>query len=271
MGLSVAERIAQVAVHIARHDSHGYSQPHRSGDGTTESVTLSDGSKVVIHGGDYDCSEMVRVCVNCALGGDYRGPIEYMWTGNEDEELRAQGFVRIPYDYHVVRRGDVLLVSGHTGIALGDGMQADAHGDEYGGISGPSRGDQTGTEVEVRALRSTWAAIYRYAGEEPWLAPEPEPEKEQEQEERDMQCIISIKGLNTSVWFDGGCINDLTTPSDIAVLDKLASACTGKPLPRVELAQEEFAYLCQSIRGGYPKHLRKLVEKYAPRSPEGAA
>ena len=70
MGLSVAERIAQVAVHIARHDSHGYSQPHRSGDGTTEAITMSDGSQATIHGGDYDCSEMVRVCVNCALGGD---------------------------------------------------------------------------------------------------------------------------------------------------------------------------------------------------------
>ena len=268
MGLTVAERIAQVAVHIARHDSHGYSQPHRSGDGTTETIALSDGSQVTVHGGDYDCSEMVRVCVNCALGGDYRGPIEYMWTGSQDGELRAQGFVRIPYDYHVVRRGDVLLVSGHTGVALGDGLQADAHGDEYGGISGPNRGDQTGREVEVRSLRSTWTAIYRYAGEEPWLAPEPEPEQRRR---RPMECLITIKGANTVVWYDGCAINDLTHTEDIAVVRKLYKATVGQDMPDVELTEDEFARLCQSIRGGYPKHLRKLVEKYAPRSPEGAA
>lgn len=161
--LTIPERIAQVAEHIASHDSHGYSQNNRAGDGTTESVTLSDGSKVVIHGGDYDCSEMVRVCVNCALSNNYRAPIAYLWTGNEHAELTAQGFVRMAYDPTAVRRGDILWVKGHTGVALGNGKQADAHGDESGGITGPRRGDQTGHEVEVRELRS-WTYIYRRAG-----------------------------------------------------------------------------------------------------------
>lgn len=161
MALSVPERIAQVAEHIAVHNSHGYSQNNRAGDGTTESVTLSDGSKVVVHGGDYDCSEMVRVCVNCALSGNYRSPIVFMYTGNENEQLKAQGFTRMSYSASKVQRGDALLVSGHTGVALGNGKQADAHGDEYGGITGPNRGDQTGHEVEVRSLRS-WTYIYRY-------------------------------------------------------------------------------------------------------------
>lgn len=160
MALSVPERIAQVAEHIATHNSHGYSQPHRSGDGTTESVTLSDGSKVTIHGGDYDCSELVRICVNCALTGKYSSPIGHLWTGSEDEKLRAQGFTRLPFE-GTARRGDVLWVRGHTGVALGSGLQADAHGDERGGITGPNRGDQTGREVEVRGLRP-WTYIYRY-------------------------------------------------------------------------------------------------------------
>lgn len=268
MGLTVAERIAQVAEHIARHDAHGYSQPSRAGDGTTESVTLSDGSKVTIHGGDYDCSEMVRVCVNCALTGSYARPIDYMWTGNEDEELLDHGFVRMPFDHDSVRRGDALLVTGHTGVALGGGMQADAHGDEYGGISGPNRGDQTTHEVEVRGLRSTWQVAYRYKGEEPWLAPEPEPEPERR---RPMDCLITIKGANTVVWYDGSAINDLTAPDDIAVIRKVYKASVGQDMPEVELSQEEFARLCQSVKGGYPKHLKKLVDKYPTRSPEGAA
>lgn len=164
MALSVPERIAQTAEHIARHDVHGYSQNNRAGDGTTETITLSDGSKVTLHGGDYDCSEMARVCVNCALTGNGSKPIGYMWTGDEDEKLKAQGFTRMSFSASKVRRGDVLWVKGHTGVALGNGKQADAHGDEYGGITGPNRGDQTTHEVEVRDLRTSWTYIYRYAG-----------------------------------------------------------------------------------------------------------
>lgn len=163
MALSVPERIAQAAEHFARHDAHGYSQPNR-GKGSMESVTLSDGSKVKVTNRDVDCSEMVRQCVNCALTGQSATPIAYMWTGDEDEKLKAQGFRRMAYDRSKVRRGDVLWVKGHTGVALGGGRQADAHGDEYGGITGPTKGDQTGHEVEVRALRDVWTYIYRYAG-----------------------------------------------------------------------------------------------------------
>ena len=164
MSLSVSERIAQIAEHFAKHDAHGYSQPNR-GTGRAETITLNDGSKVSVTSSDVDCSEMVRQCVNGGLG---KKAIAYMWTGNEDEQLRAQGFIRIVYSASKVQRGDVLWVSGHTGIALGGGLQADAHGDEYGGITGPNRGDQTGHEVEVRSLRS-WTYIYRYAkdGAEP--------------------------------------------------------------------------------------------------------
>jgi hypothetical protein len=168
MALSVPERIAQVAEHFAKHSSHGYSQPNR-GTGSAEYVKLSDGSQVTVTSSDVDCSEMVRQCVNAALSGRYREPIAYLWTGDEDEKLRAQGFTRMAFSASKVRRGDVLLVGvgtpgAHTGIALGGGKQADAHGDEYGGITGPNRGDQTGHEVEVRDLRTSWTYIYRYTG-----------------------------------------------------------------------------------------------------------
>lgn len=161
VALSIPERIAQTAEHIAKHNVHGYSQNNRSGDGTVETITYSNGSNATIHGGDIDCSEMDRVCANCAISGDYRMPIEYMWSGSADEELTRVGFTRMAYSASKVRRGDLLWVSGHMGVALGNGLQADAHGDEYGGITGPNKGDQTGHEVEVRSLRS-WTYIYRY-------------------------------------------------------------------------------------------------------------
>lgn len=160
MALSVPERIAQVAEQIAADPQFGYSQPNRAGSGS-KTISFSDGTTYRIKGGDLDCSEMVRRCVNAALG---REAISYMWTGDEDEKLRAQGFARIAYSASKVRRGDVLWVSGHTGVALGGGMQADAHGDENGGITGPTAGDNTGREVEVRSLRTTWTAIYRHQG-----------------------------------------------------------------------------------------------------------
>lgn len=161
MALSVPERIAQIATHFANHTKHGYSQPNR-GTGDVETFALSDGTKVTITDSDIDCSEMVRQCVNGAISGRYASPIVYMWTGNEHEQLTKLGFVKHAFSTSSVRRGDVLLMSGHTGVALGAGKQADAHGDEYGGISGPHRGDQTGHEVEVRDLRTSWKSIYRY-------------------------------------------------------------------------------------------------------------
>lgn len=85
---------------------------------------------------------------------------------------------------------------------------------------------------------------------------------------RTMDCIISIKGDSTLLWFDGENVNDLTDVPDVAVLDKVAQAATGEKLPRVTLDPEEFARLCQSIKGGFPKHLKKLVDKYPTRSPE---
>ena len=159
--LAIRERIAQIAEHIAEHDSHGYSQNNREGDGTTETVTLSDGSKVTIHGGDYDCSEMARVCSNGALTGSYKGPIEFMWTGNQNEEMLAAGFVRV--NLSDIVRGDVLWRSGHTAIYIGNGLISEAHhGDYPGGLSG-RQGDQDGTEVRIATYyESAWTRAYHY-------------------------------------------------------------------------------------------------------------
>ena len=158
----VPECTAQLAEHMAEHDTHGYSQPNRNGDGTLETVTLEPVKgifyKVKVHGGDYDCSSMVAQIL-VALGVLKSGT--HVDTRNEDEVLRRAGFTRMAYDPSRVRRGDILWVKGHTGIALGNGKQADAHGDEVGGLTGPRKGDQTGHEVEIRSLRS-WTYIYRY-------------------------------------------------------------------------------------------------------------
>lgn len=158
--LTVGERSAQCAEYIANTNTHGYSQPNRMGWGS-ETVKFSDSTTFTIHRGDYDCSEMARVCANAGLGYNAIG---YMWSGDADTKLKGAGFKRMAFSTSAVRRGDILWTKGHMGIALGGGKQADAHGDEVGGITGPRQGDQTGHEIEVRSLRTTWTYIYRYAG-----------------------------------------------------------------------------------------------------------
>lgn len=83
-----------------------------------------------------------------------------------------------------------------------------------------------------------------------------------------MECILGIKGQNTLVWYDGTNINDLSTVPDLTAVQKVAKATLGEELPRVDLTEEEFARFCQALKGGYPKHLKKIVDKYPTRSPE---
>lgn len=154
--ISFSEAIAQCAEHIAEHDAHGYSQPNRKGH-DVEHLTFSDGTPYDIHWGDYDCSEMARMCAEAA---GLVSPDAWMWTGNEYDILTSAGFDVVPLDS--MQRGDILWKPGHTGICLGDGMMADAHGDEYGGIDGPTEGDQTGAEIEIRPVWScSWQTCFR--------------------------------------------------------------------------------------------------------------
>lgn len=159
--LSKTQAAAEVMLHLCEHAAHGYSQPARKGDGTTESVRLSDGSTVQVHGGDYDCSEAVRQCWE-AVGVLPSG--SYMWTGNEDELLTANGFVRLPFVKSTLQVGDVLWKEGHTEMIVRPGMQGGFNGDEKGGIGiGAKVGDQTGYESYVKPIRDYWTRVYRYS------------------------------------------------------------------------------------------------------------
>lgn len=124
-------------------------------------------ARVKVHGGDYDCSEAVRMCYAAAgvLHWDYWK--SYMWTGNEPETLLSRDFVKVPVSAASnMRRGDVLLKTGHTEMYLGSGIQAGARGDERGGIGhGARKGDQTGYELAKSSYRQgQWEQAFRYTG-----------------------------------------------------------------------------------------------------------
>ena len=217
--------------------------------------------------GDADCSSLIkRILAACWLL-DYD---TYMWTGNERQILAAHGFER--RNLYKPERGDVLWRDGHTEMYLGESTCGGARIDETGGVTGPQSGDQTGWEVASGPYHpARGAECWRYVGDKTvggWESVSLHWYVEIESAEETMDCIISIQGKNTLVWFDGSDVNDLTTPADVTVIDKIAKACYGSTLPRVTLSEEEYARLCQCIRGGFPKHLKALTDKYPPRSPE---
>lgn len=162
--LTAPEAAAEVMRHLCAHDAHGYSQPARLGDGTEEVITLSDGYRAHLPGGDKDCSEAVRVCYAAVSILPYKG---FMWTGNEAEVLAWNGFKEYPYLGTTLQVGDVLWKKGHTEIYMGQGMQGGFRGDENGGLGqGAEQGDQTGHEASIAPLREYWTRVYRYEGGE---------------------------------------------------------------------------------------------------------
>lgn len=117
-------------------------------------------AKVYIHGGDYDCSELVRMCYR-AIGILPYG--SYMWTGNELSLLQSHGFVKL--DKNNPQIGDVLWREGHTEIYLGNNMQGGARIAETGGING-REGDQTGSEITKSVyMPDAWTYLLHYNGD----------------------------------------------------------------------------------------------------------
>lgn len=165
MALTYNARAAEIMLHLVTHAAHGYSQPARAGDGTIETLRLSDGTVTTVHGGDYDCSEAVRMCY-VAAGVLPRGC--YMWTGNEASLLQSHGFASVGLGGLQV--GDVLLRRGHTEMVVSVGgrlMQAGFRISERHTISGV-KGDQTGWESAYSALNpGAWSWAYRYVGGQP--------------------------------------------------------------------------------------------------------
>ena len=116
---------------------------------------------VYIHGGDYDCSEAVRMCYR-AVGVLPYG--SYMWTGNEVELLEEHDFIEVGLFEKLP--GDVLWKPGHTEMYLGDGMQGGARIAENGGTTG-KKGDQTGNEICRSKFDQSywkWQKCLRYVG-----------------------------------------------------------------------------------------------------------
>ena len=170
MELTYEEAAAQVMEHLCSHSAHGYSQPRRQGVGTggsaSETVELSDGTRVGIAAGDRDCSSAAIECY-AALGVDcggayYTGDMRLKMCGTGNFEALPASTWRSP------KRGDLLLNEGrHVAMALGNGKLGEFLRSERHSVDGLG-GDQDGYESVVRALYDDeWDCVLRYRGPEP--------------------------------------------------------------------------------------------------------
>lgn len=157
MSLPLYERFAQVMEHLCKHDGdggHGYTQGARWGDGTYETITLSDGSTVKVANGDRDCSSGIISALQ-AVGVDTKGA---SYTGNMRSCLLATGlFEWVPMSVNrPAKRGDIYLnETHHTAMCTSDSpdMLCQFSISENGTIYG-RQGDQTGRESNFRSYYS---------------------------------------------------------------------------------------------------------------------
>lgn len=197
-----------------------------------------------VEGERYNCSYLTF----CAYR--FAGLEIPRWQGHQNGDGSQSDCVRwndnLVTDPELLKAGDLVFFSScddiedtyHVGISLGEYRMID---------SVPNGG------VQERHLYDTFVG----GG---WPLP-----IERETETQEMQGIISITGRNTFVYYNGDEIQDISKPEDLEVLQKVATAFTGKPLNVIELAENEYALLCQVVRAGMPLHLDDLNEMYPPR------
>ena len=152
--MSKKEKAAQQMESWAKDDSHGYDQRYRWGEK-----------------GDYDCSAaVIQAWENAGVPVKSNGAT---YTGNMKRVFLQNGFKDVTNSVNLatgagLKRGDVLLnEANHTALYLGNGQEAEASINEFGGVTGGQPGDQTGREFLIRSYRNyPWDCVLRYVGED---------------------------------------------------------------------------------------------------------
>lgn len=141
----------ELALRLANDPKHGYDQTSRWGP-------------------DYDCSSFL-----CYVWQEVGVPVRdkgATYTGNMYNAFKAAGFKDVTGSINKstgagLRSGDVLLnVKSHTAMHIGGGKIVHASGNERGGITGGTPGDQTGSEIGTRTYYNyPWDYVLRFEEE----------------------------------------------------------------------------------------------------------
>ena len=174
--LTAKERAVEIMLHLVNHDSHGYTQGNRWGNGEYEWFALSDGTPVHIACGDRDCSSAVVDAWEEADPGCMGGAT---YTGNYYECLMSTGKWKWhPWseDYTMKPSDIVINLTHHVEMCVDNnfnlaGFNISENGTIYGVV-----GDQTGYESYVKPYYDFaygWDGIFEYIGEdEPVVEPD---------------------------------------------------------------------------------------------------
>ena len=155
-------------------------------------------------------------------------------TAIEREYLADHGYDLIDANaggFIAMQRNDVLWRTGHTGLFIGDGMEAEALRDENhdAGYEGSTPGDQDGGETVVRALTLDWDYVIRKRDQPKPVAPIPTDVGES------MTFIFSCDS-NRHMWlYDGGRVVQIKTESQQEALKEAHMRATGRPKQQVDL------------------------------------
>lgn len=130
---TVAEKIATAMEQACANSKIGYDQSQRTTLFTKAKEKNWNLSKITSNC-ECDCSSLVAVCVNAAGISVSKD----MYTGNQKAVLNATGQFELltdskylTYDKHL-KRGDILLGTGHTAVVLSDGENATSENNQKG-------------------------------------------------------------------------------------------------------------------------------------------
>ena len=203
--------------------SCGYSQPKR------DHLTIE---RLKAGTAETDCSYGVSWWL---FMGGYLDENPAFHTKIEREYLASHGYELIDANaggFISMQRNDVLWRTGHTGLYIGEGMQAEAIRDENhdAGYEGTTPGDQDGGETVVRPLTLDWDYVIRKRDQPKPVAPIPT------ETEETMTFIFSCDS-NRHMWlYDGGRVVQIKTESQQEALKEGHLRATGRPMPQFHLA-----------------------------------
>ena len=175
MTLSQREAFARTMEHLCNHESHGYTQGNRWGNGYKETVDLGDGVSVELMQGDRDCSSAIISALN-AVGIDTQ---DATYTGNMKRNILESGL----FEWHnmdfIAQRGDIYLNEQyHTAMCISaePDMLAEFSISENGTAYG-DEGDQTGYESHICAYYDyPWDGILHWKNDGATLGEQPKHE-----------------------------------------------------------------------------------------------
>ena len=196
--------------------SCGYSQPKRK---NISKERLRNGTAEV------DCSSMVSWCLFMS-GWIPENP--WFHTAIEREYLLENGFEMFEFGTRGLMRNDVLWRHGHTGIYIGDGLQAEALRTERhdAGYDGSTPGDQDGGETVVHGLTQDWEYVLRRI------------ERPITKEFDDMTFLFTCDGVHANhvYLYDSLMVRRVGTYDQQEVVKEAYRKCTGTEIPMFHLA-----------------------------------